>query len=269
MKRITGFLFLFITAALASGASVAWAAVVGKTVEYAAQGTVMKGYFVYDEAARDSKQPGVLVVHEWWGLNDYARKRAEMLAHRGYAVLAVDMYGQGKTASHPDDAGKFSSELMKNFPVAKARFLAAEDYLKKQPTVDPNRIAAIGYCFGGGVVLNMAAQGADLKGVVSLHGTLSLVQPPKAGDVKAKMLVLHGGSDKFAKPGQVEKFQGELKAAGADYRFIVYQGAMHAFTNPDATATGKKFNMPIAYNKKADKESWEEMQKFLKEVFKQ
>jgi dienelactone hydrolase len=268
MKRITRFLFLFTIAALASGASVAWAAVVGKTVEYSSQGTVMKGYLVYDEAAR-GKQPAVLIVHEWWGLNDHAKKQAEKLAHRGYTALALDMYGEGKTAKHPDDAGKFSSELMKNFPVAKRRFLAAEDFLKKQPNVDPNRIAAIGYCFGGGVVLNMAAQGTDLKGVVSFHGTLSLVQAPKAGEVKPKMLVLHGGSDKFAKPEQIEKFQSELKAAGADYRFIVYPDAMHAFTNPEATATGKKFNMPIAYNEKADKESWDEMQKFLKEVFKQ
>ena len=268
MRKIAEVLFLFIMALLASGASLAEAKLVGKTVEYSAQGTVMKSYLAYDDAVK-GKQPGVLVVHEWWGLNDYVRKRAEMLAQLGYTALALDMYGEGKTAAHPDDAGKFSSEFMKNFPVAKARFLAAEDYLKKQPTVDASRVAAIGYCFGGGVVLNMAAQGADLKGVVSFHGSLSLVQAPKSGEVKARILVLHGGSDKFAKPEQVEKFQRELKAAQAGYRFIVYPDAMHAFTNPEATAMGKKFNLPLAYNEKADKESWDEMQKFLKELFKQ
>jgi dienelactone hydrolase len=259
---------LLIMAVLAGvfSATLASAKVVGKTVEYSAQGVTLKGYLAYDEAIKGTR-PGVLVVHEWWGLNNYAKKRADMLAGLGYTALALDMYGEGKTAAHPDDAGKFSSAVMKDFPVAKARFFAAEDYLKKQTTVDPSRIAAIGYCFGGGVVLNMAAQGADLKGVASFHGSLSLIQPPKPGEVKAKILVCHGGSDKFATPEQIEQFQNELKAAGADYRFIVYPGAMHSFTNPEATALGKKFNLPLAYNEKADKESWAELQKFLKNIF--
>ncbi len=242
------------------------AKVVGKAVEYAAHGTTMKGYLAYDDKVT-SKRPGILVVHEWWGLNEYVRKRADMLAELGYTALALDMYGDGKTAAHPDDAGKFSAELMKNFDVAKARFLAAEEFLKKQPAVDSGRIAAVGYCFGGGVALNMAAQGADLKGVVSFHGALALVQAPKPGDVKAKILVLHGGADKFASPEQIESFKNSMKTAGADYRFIVYPGAMHAFTNPEATANGKKFNIPLAYNEKADKESWEVMKKFLQEIF--
>ncbi len=242
------------------------AKVMGKTVEYSSQGVTMKGYLAYDDAVK-GRRPGVLVVHEWWGLNDYARMRADMLAQLGYTALALDMYGEGKTATHPDDAGKFASEVMKNFPVAKARFLAGEEYLKKQPTVDANHIAAIGYCFGGGVVLNMAAQGADLKGVASFHGSLSLIQPPKAGEVKAKIIIFHGGSDKFATPDQIDKFKNELKAAGADYRFIVYPDAVHSFTNPDATELGKKFGLPLAYNEKADKESWAELQTFLKEVF--
>jgi dienelactone hydrolase len=191
-----------------------------------------------------------------------------MLAALGYTAFAVDMYGEGKAASHPDEAGKFSTELTKNFTMLKIRFLAAEEFLKKQPTVDTTRIAAIGYCFGGGVVLNMAAQGADLKGVVSFHGSLALTQPPKKSAVKAKILVLHGGSDKFATAEQIEMFKNSMNSAGADYKFIVYPDANHAFTNPDATANGKKFNMPIAYNEKADKESWEEMKKFLLNILK-
>lgn len=243
------------------------AKVVGKTVEYTADGTVMKGYLAYNDKI-EGKRPGVLVVHEWWGLNDYARRRARMLAELGYTALALDMYGEGKQATHPDDAGKFSMELMKNFDVAKARFIAGEDFLKKQPTVDSDRVAAIGYCFGGGMALNMARQGVDLKGVVSFHGGLAAVKPAEPGAIKAKILVLHGSDDKFTTPEQIEAFKGEMKAAGADYRFIVYPGAMHAFTNPDATANGKKFNIPLAYNKKADKESWAEMKKFLRETLK-
>lgn len=264
MKKIA-FAAVFAMALLWSAIATVDAKVVGKAVEYSVQGTVMKGYLAYDDAVKN-KQPGVLVVHEWWGLNDYARKRADMLADLGYIALALDMYGDGKTAAHPDEAGKFSSDLMENFPAAKARFQAAEQYLKKQPNVDPRRIAAVGYCFGGGIVLNMAAQGADLRGVVSFHGSLSLAQPPRPGDVKAKILVLHGGSDKFATPDQIEKFKNQLKRAGADYRFIVYPDAMHSFTNPDATELGKKFNLPLAYNEKADNASWAEMQKFLHKI---
>src|SRR5574337_359145 len=239
-------------AVVALQSAAAEAKVVGKTVEYSAQGKIMKGYLAYDDAVK-GKQPGMLVVHEWWGLNDYAKKRADMLAQLGYTAFALDMYGKGKTAAHPDDAGKFSSELMKNFDTAKARFLAAVQVLKQQPTVDRTRIGAIGYCFGGGVVLNMAAQGADLKAVASFHGSLSLVQPPRPGEVKAKILVLHGGSDTFATPDQIENFKKELKTANADYKFIVYPDAMHSFTNPEATDLGKKFNLPLAYNGKADK----------------
>ncbi len=267
MLRIGVFLASLAVIVLAAGLKYADGKIVGKTVEYSAQGTVMKGYLSYDDAFK-GKRPGILVVHEWWGLNDYIRKRANMLAELGYTALALDMYGQGKTAAHPDDAGKFSSELMKNFDIARARFVAAVQFLKRQPSVDSNQIAAIGYCFGGGVVLNMAAQGADLKGVVSFHGSPALVKAPKPGDVKAKILVLHGANDKFTTPEQIETFKNEMKTAGADYKFIVYPGAMHAFTNPDATENGKKFNIPIAYNEKADKESWNEMKTFFKEIFK-
>jgi dienelactone hydrolase len=227
----------------------------------------MKGYLAYDESIT-GKRPGVLVVHEWWGLNDYARKRARMLAELGYTALAVDMYGDGKQAMHPDDAKAFSSELMKNFDVGKARFVAAMEFLKQQASVDPSRIAAIGYCMGGGIVLNMARQSVELKGVASFHGSLTAVKPAQPGVIKAKILVLNGGADKFITPEQIEAFKQEMKEAGADFQFISYPGALHSFTNPEATELGKKFDMPVAYNAKADKESWDEMKNFLSTIFK-
>jgi dienelactone hydrolase len=245
-----------------------WAAprIKGATVKYSAQGQVMKGYLAYDENIIGPR-PGVLVVHEWWGLNDYARKRARMLAELGYTALALDMYGNDKVAAHPADAQKFSSELMQNFPVAKARFLAGMELLKKQPTCDPARIAAIGYCFGGGIVLNMARQGVDLKGVASFHGSLVPVQPVQPGVVKARILVLNGDADQFTTPEQIAAFKKEMQAAKVDLRFISYPNAMHGFTNPDADKIAKKFNMPIKYNAEADRRSWEEMQRFFKEIF--
>jgi dienelactone hydrolase len=239
----------------------------GKPVEYGAQGAVMKGYLAYDENVK-GKRPGVLVVHEWWGINDYVRRRARMLGELGYVALALDMYGEGKQAMHPTDAGKFSSELMKNFDVAKARFLAAMDFLKQQPNVDPDRIAAIGYCFGGGVVLNMAREGVDLKGVASFHGSLAAVKPAQAGRVKAKILVLNGADDEFIPEEQIEAFKQEMKTAGADFQFISYPGALHSFTNPEADENAKKFNMGIAYHADADKKSWDELKKFINSIFK-
>ena len=238
----------------------------GKTVEYVAQGVKMQGYLAYDVSLQ-GRRPGVVVVHEWWGLNDYARKRARMLAELGYTALALDMYGEGKTALHPEEAGKFSSELMKNFDAAKARFLAGLDFLKQQPSVDPNRVAAIGYCFGGGVVLNMARQGVDIKGVASFHGNLTAIKPALPGSVKARILVLHGEEDKFITPGQIQGFKEEMKAAGADFQFISYPGAVHSFTNPEADELGKKYKIPIGYNAAADKKSWEALKEFLKKIF--
>ncbi|OHD71395.1 MAG: dienelactone hydrolase [Spirochaetes bacterium RBG_16_49_21] len=250
----------------AAGFSSLHAKVKGKPVQYRVQGMVMNGYLAYDDSIKD-KRPGVLVVHEWWGLNDYAKKRARMLAQLGYTALALDMYGKGKTAVHPDTAKKFSSEVMKNFDTAKARFLAALELLKKQASVDPDRIAAVGYCFGGGVALNMARQGTELKGVVSFHGSLAAVSPAKPGEVKARILVLHGADDKFVTPEQIEAFKKEMTDAGVDFQFISYPGAIHSFTNPGSTAIGKKYKLPLAYNAEADKKSWEEMKKFFDEIF--
>jgi dienelactone hydrolase len=244
----------------------AQAAVKGEEVQYKAGDTVLKGYLAYDDAVK-GKRPGVLVVHEWWGHNEYARMRARMLAELGYTELAVDMYGEGKQATHPDDAGKFSGEVKKNMPMAKARFDAARNLLKKHATVDGKRLAAIGYCFGGGIVLEMARAGEPLKGVVSFHGSLNTDHPAKAGKMKVRMLVLTGEADPFVPPEQVEAFKKEMNAAKASYKVIAYPGAKHAFTNKEADQYGQKFNLPLAYNAEADHKSWAEMQAFLKEIF--
>ena len=267
MKRsIAGVLVLSIVLLFAAVVSAA-PKIKGETVDYKAGGMTMKGYLAYDENIK-GKRPGVLVVHEWWGLNEYSRKRARMLAELGYTALAVDMYGEGKTATHPDDAIKFSSETMKNFPVAKERFEAAMKFLKKQRTVDPARIAAIGFCFGGGVVLNMARQGEDLKAVASFHGSLAAVKPAQAGKVKAKIRVYNGEADKFTSQQTIDAFMQEMRDANVDFQFINYPGAVHAFTNPEADELGKKFNLPLAYNAEADKRSWEDMTNFFADVLK-
>ena len=259
--RLTLFAFMLM------GAVELCAGVVGKPVEYTDGGITLKGYIAYDDKFKDNR-PGVLVVHEWWGQNEYVRKRADMLAELGYVALALDMYGDGKEASHPDDAGKFSSEVMKNLPVMKSRFLAALNLLKKNEAVDQKRIGAIGYCFGGGVVLNMARAGADLKGVVSFHGSLATQAPAEKGKVKASILVCNGADDKFIPAEDVKNFKAEMKAANADFKFVNYPGAIHSFTNPASTEAGKKFNLPLAYNEKADKKSWADMQEFFKKIFK-
>jgi len=246
--------------------SVKGPSITGKEVTYTANGTTLKGYLAYDENL-EGRRPGVIVVHEWWGHNQYARHRAEMLAELGYIALAIDMYGDGKQVSHPDDAGKLAMETMSNMETAKARFDAGIDFLKKQPQNDPEKIAAIGYCFGGGVVLNMVLAGSDLDAGVSFHGSLpQTVENPDL--VKAKILVCNGADDPFVPRQQVEKFESEMKTSGIDYKLVNYPGARHAFTNPEADSSSKKFNLPLAYNKKADEESWEEMKSFLKEVFK-
>ncbi len=258
-------LFLFIY--LASGfAMPALAALKTEVVEYKADGTVLKGYLAWDDAV-SSARPGVLVVHEWWGHNEYARMRARMLAELGYTALAVDMYGEGKTADHPDTAGKFSGEVRKNLPLARKRFEAALRLLRQHKTVDPKRIAAIGYCFGGAIVLEMARQGVDLMGVVSFHGALNTEHPARPGKVKTRVLVLNGAADPFIKPEAIEAFKKEMQTAGVDYRFINYPGAKHAFTNPQASELGKKFNLPLEYHPEADKQSWAEMRAFFDRLF--
>lgn len=244
------------------------AAVTGREVSYQAGDTTLKGYLAYDDAVT-GKRPGILVVHEWWGHNAYARKRADMLAALGYVALAVDMYGEGRTADHPEDAGKFAASVRNNLPLMKARFLAALDYLKRQPAVDPQRMAAIGYCFGGGVVLEMARQGVDLDAVVSFHGSLGGGSTAGPGAVKARILVANGAADPFVTQEQIAAFKAEMDAAGADYTFINYPGARHSFTNPQADRFGERFDLPLAYDAAADAASWEAMQELFDAVFTQ
>jgi len=268
MKKVIVGMLALAMVLLVAGVVSAEPRIEGKPVEYKAGGVTMKGYLAYDANIK-GKRPGVLVVHEWWGQNEYVRKRARMLAELGYTALALDMYGEGKQAMHPDDAGKFSSETMKNFDTAKIRFEAAEVFLKKHFTVDRKQIAAIGYCFGGGVVLNMARQGADLKAVASFHGSLAAVKPAQAGKVKAKIRVYNGEDDKFTSQQAIDAFMQEMRDAKVDFQFINYPGTIHSFTNPEADELGKKFNLPMAYNAEADKRSWEDMTNFFAEVFKQ
>jgi dienelactone hydrolase len=206
----------------------------------------------------------VLVVHEWWGSNDYVRSRARDLAEAGYVGFALDMYGDGKVATHPQDAQAFATEATKDPAVVAARFNAALAELKKDPHVDTARIAAIGYCFGGGVVLGRARAGADLAAIASFHGMLATQTPAQPGAIKARVLVLTGGADPFVPPEQVEGFEREMQAAGARFEVVSYPGAKHGFTNPNAGTYG----MPaLAYDSTADRESWAALLRMLREVF--
>ena len=228
--------------------------------------TVMKGYIVYD-ASITAKRPGVVVVHEWWGITEHTRNEARNLARQGYTAFVADMFGEGQTADNPKSAGALSGSVRKNPAAMHSRFSAARQTLAGHPTVNESRIAAIGFCFGGSVVLDMARQGVDLRGVAAFHAGL----PPSGaaaapGKVKAKVLVLNGAADPFIKPDTVEDFKKEMEAARVDYRYINYPGAVHAFTNPAATEAGKKFNLPLAYQPEADQQSKDEMRKFLGSV---
>jgi dienelactone hydrolase len=231
-------------------------------IEYKAGDTPLQGFLAWDDAQK-GKRPGVLVVHEWWGHNQHARNQAIRLAKAGYVGFALDMYGKGKTTTHPEDAQKFVAEVMKDPPAAQARFNAALELLKKQPQVDPKKVAAIGYCFGGAVVLSMASAGADLAAVGSFHGAMPSVTPEK-GKVKAKVLIQAGGADPMVPKEKVEAFEKSLKDAGADVKVVVYPGVKHSFTNPDADKAGMD---GLSYNADADQKSWAELTAFLKKTF--
>ncbi len=235
-------------------------------VTYRDGDTVMKGYIVYDEA-RQGRRPGVLVVHEWWGITKHVHSEARNLANQGYTAFIVDMYGDGKTADNPKDAGAMSGAVRKDVRALQSRFNAARDTLAKHPTVDATRTGAIGFCFGGSVVLEMARAGADLAGVAAFHAGVATTNPAAPGKVKSKVLVLNGAADPFIKPDQVEAFKKEMDAAKVNYRYINYPGAVHAFTNPEATEKGKQFNLPLAYDAEADKQSKAEAAKFFRELF--
>ncbi len=226
---------------------------------------VMDGYLAWDENIT-GKRPAVLVVHEWWGMNDYVKRRVRELAGLGYIAMAVDFYGNGKRADNPTDAGKLATPFYQDPQMAKQRFDAALATLRGYSQTDTTKIAAIGYCFGGTQVLNMANLGEDLVGVVSFHGGLEVVTPDKA-KLKAQVLVCHGGADPFVPAEQVARFRKQMDSIGARYTFNVYDSATHAFSNPDATAMGQKFSIPIAYNAAADTASWNDMKGFFKTVF--
>ncbi len=237
----------------------------GEEVSYVVDGTTFTGY-IARPAQSGVRRGGVLVVHEWWGHNAYVRKRADMLAGLGYIALAVDMYGDGKVAEHPEDAGRFATEVRQNMDAGERRFRAALELLRAQPDVKPERIGAIGYCFGGTVVLEMARRGLPLSGVASFHGSLAGLSPVQSGTVKGRVLVFNGASDPFIKPEEIAAFKKEMDAAQVRYRFINYAGAVHSFTNPDATELGKQFNLPLAYSAAADIKSWESMKAMFETV---
>lgn len=232
---------------------------------YTSEGTKLKGYVAYVPNAK-TKLPVVLIVPEWWGYNEYVKMRARKLAELGYIAMVVDMYGDGKEATTVEEAQKWSGDFYKNPQLGKSRIEAAERKIKTYSQADTRLVAAIGYCFGGSMVLNAAKLGMNFKGVVSFHGGLKGVNATK-GSVKGKILVCHGGADQFVTEDDVKEFKQNLDSAGVRYIFKVYPNATHAFTNPEATANGKKFKLPIAYNEEADKASWEDMKKFLRDVF--
>jgi dienelactone hydrolase len=235
-------------------------------VTYTVNGKEYIGYVSYDQSIK-GKRPTVVVIPEWWGLNDYPRMRAKQLAELGYFAMAIDVYGGGVVADNPQAALKLATPFYQDPTITKTRLDASIALLKGFEQSDNKKIAAIGYCFGGFFVLNCAKLGSDLKGVVSFHGGLSGVKTDK-NLLKAQILVCHGGDDKNVPQKEVNAFRHEMDSIGAKYSFIVYPNATHAFTNPAATETGEKFNIPIAYNAEADKKSWEDMKTFLAKVFK-
>jgi dienelactone hydrolase len=245
-------------------AAVQTVAIKEEPVTYTLDGKNFNGYVTYD-SNQQGKRPAVLVVHEWWGLNDYPRSRAKQLAQLGYIAMAVDMYGDGKTGDDPKAAQALATPYYKDPTLSKTRLDAAINKLKTFPQTDTSKMAAIGYCYGGFIVLNAAKLGADLKGVVSFHGDLSGV-PVNKNLLKAKILVCQGEADSFT-ISQVAGFKKSMDSAGVDYTFKSYPNATHAFTNPAATENGRKFNMPIAYNAAADTASWNDMKAFFAKIF--
>jgi len=240
--------------------------IVGEEIKYS-NGTIeMIGYLAYDKNA-DEKRPGVLVVHEWWGHNEYTRERARQLAELGYVALAVDMYGDGKTAGHPEDAGKFVEEVISNMDEAVSRFEEALKTLNAHPGVDIEKTAAIGYCFGGSVVLSMANAGIDLDAVAAFHAGLQLPVQPEKGKVTAKVLVCNGADDPFIPQEHTDAWIASMDAAEVDYKYVSYPGVVHGFTSKYADELGKEFELPLAYNEEADLESWEELKALLNSVF--
>jgi len=241
------------------------ASVVGEEVSYSSGELTMNGYIAYDENMQ-GERPGVLVVHEWWGHDEHARNSAEKLAELGYVALAVDMYGDGRMADHPEDAMQFSGEVMGNFDEAQMRFQAAMETLQNHNMVDTEQIGAIGYCFGGSVILAMTHAGVDLDGVVAFHAGLQLPVMPEE-QVDTDILILNGADDPMVSNEDIESLTSIYDDLGISYDFINYEGATHAYTNPAADSLGREFDLPLAYDAEADEQSWERMKSFFDELF--
>lgn len=234
-----------------------------EVVDYASGGTALQGLVAWDDAGA-GKRPGVLVIHEWWGHNQHARNQAVRLAEAGYVAFALDMFGKGKVTTHPADARSFVAEATSDPARLRARFDDALALLRKNPHVDPDRIAVVGYCFGGTVALNMARAGADVDAVIALHAGLKLTVPAEKGKIRARILVLTGGSDPMVPPEQVRAFEQEMAAAGARVEVVTYPEAKHGFTNPDADKAGVP---SLGYDADADRKSWQALLGLLREVF--
>jgi dienelactone hydrolase len=247
-------------AVLTAGA--AQAAVVTRVVDYEYDGTKLKGFLAYDDAVKE-KRPGVLVVHEWWGLNDYARDRCKALAELGYVAFAVDMYGDGKTTEHPDDARKMTTAVRENVKTWRGRAEAGLKQLKAQSNVDPDKIAAIGYCFGGSTCLQLAYGGADLKAVATFHAGLPTPTGAEAKAIKPKILVCNGAADTFISADSIKAFRAPLDSAKVKYEFINYEDAVHSFTVPHADKVGLK---GMKYDRAADRDSWRRMLALFKDT---
>ncbi len=258
MKTIS----LFFLSSLILG-STAKAEIHTEFIEYKQGDTVLEGYLAYD-AKLAAKRPGILIVHDWMGLGAYSKGRAEMLAKMGYTAFAADIYGKGVRPKNADEAGKLSGGFKKDRALLRKRVLAALDVLKKQRTVEPSKIAAIGYCFGGTTVLELARSGAPVTGTVTFHGGLDTPTPADAKQIKGKVLVLHGADDPYAPAAQVSAFEDEMRAGGVDWEVVKYSKAVHSFTNPEA---GNDNSKGQAYNAEADRRSWTAMKNFFMEIF--
>jgi dienelactone hydrolase len=246
-------------------AGVARADVRTKTIEYRQGDTPLQGFLAWDDSAK-GKRPGVLVVHEWWGENEHARNQAVRLAKAGYVGFALDMYGKGKVATHPKDAQAFMEEATRAPTVVRARFDAAMAVLKSQPQVEASKIGVVGYCFGGGVALQMAREGADVEAVATFHGFLAPHgELARKGKVKPRILVATGGADPMVPKEQVEAFEKEMRDAGANFEVVTYPNAKHSFTNPDAGKAGME---GLAYDADADRTSWKAAMQMFHAVFK-
>jgi dienelactone hydrolase len=262
MKAIFTALAVFVGVTLADGK------LVTRPIQYEQGGTKLQGYFAYDdELSAKGKLPGVLIVHEWWGLNDYIKGRADQVAKMGYAAFAVDMYGDGQSTTDPAKAKELTGPFHGG-PLIVERTKAGLDAFIKTGVVDGTKVAAIGFCFGGAACLTLGYSGAPVAGIVTFHGALIPPQADAAEKTKAKFLILHGAIDPLVTKEEVDAFSKAMNDAKLDYELIEYSGAIHAFTNPDADKLREASGLKgIGYNAEAAKRSWDRMQVFLKEIF--